>query len=567
MNGLTILLISVAAVLAGYLLYGRYLAKKWGIDPSRKTPAVEFEDGKDYVPNQPIVVFGHHFTSIAGAGPINGPILAVMFGFGWLPVLLWILLGGIFFGAVHDFAAMLASVRNKGKTIGYVIELAIGKTGKKLFLLFVWLFAVLVVAAFTDIVATTFDGFAADGSRLVASGSAATTSMVFIGVAVLFGLYMKYRKPKALECSFIAIGLLVLCVVIGLAAPMFLGRIGWIYVILLYAYLASVAPVWALLTPRDFINTFLLIIIMLAGFLGIIIARPDVNVAAFAGFTGIHFSTGAGRPLFPILFVTIACGAISGFHALVASGTVSKQISSERHLLPVGYGAMMVECLLAVISLITVSAILVGGTLPAGVSTPFDIFSYAISSFLAVFNLPTEAVRGFFILGLSAFALTSLDTCARIARMAVQEFFTEDGKELSPLAKVITNRWVATGLTVLFSFALAMIGYQNIWALFGSANQLLAALGLIACAVFLKKIKKKGSMLYFPMFFMLAATLTSLTMHLTGNFQNIMAGNFVFNRDFLQIFFGTLLMVLGVVVAFQGVKKLKGKDSEAEAAA
>ena len=545
------ILISAAVLLGAYVTYGRFLARKWGIDPNRKTPAVEFEDGQDYVPSHPSVVFGHHFTSIAGAGPINGPIIAAMFG--WVPVLLWILIGSVFFGAVQDFAAMYASVRNKGKTIGYIIELYIGRTGKKLFLLFVWLFSVLVIAAFTDIVAATFAGFTADGETIAASGSAATTSIAFIGVAILFGFYIKNRKPKGLEGSLIAIGLLVACIAIGMAAPIFIRQNVWIYLILAYAILASITPVWVLLIPRDFINTFLLILIIFSGFFGVIVTAPAVNIPAFTGFTvgNMH--------LFPMLFVTVACGAISGFHSLVASGTVSKQLNNEKYMLPIGYGSMLVESLLAVIALITVAAITINGVRPEGVVTPIQIFAYGVASFLAFLRLPSQLVITVMTLGISAFALTTLDSVSRIARMTIQEFFSDaqnDGKEPSAVVKFVTNKYTATLITCLFSFALAIVGYANIWPLFGSANQLLGALALIACSVFLKKTKRQGAMLWVPMGGLMAVTLTALSIVIFRMLNLIATGAFDIGQHLLQLLFGLLLFALGVMVAVQGVKKL-----------
>ena len=557
------ILISAAVLLGAYVTYGRFLARKWGIDPNRKTPAVEFEDGQDYVPSHPSVVFGHHFTSIAGAGPINGPIIAAMFG--WVPVLLWILIGSVFFGAVQDFAAMYASVRNKGKTIGYIIELYIGRTGKKLFLLFVWLFSVLVIAAFTDIVASTFAGFTADGATIAHSGSAATTSIAFIGVAILFGFYIKNRKPKGLEGSLIAIGLLVVCIAIGMAAPIFIERSIWIYLILGYAILASITPVWILLIPRDFINTFLLILIIFSAFFGVIVSRPDIHIPAFTGFTigNMH--------LFPMLFVTVACGAISGFHSLVASGTVSKQISNEKHMLPIGYGSMLVESLLAVIALITVAAITVNGVRPEGVVTPIQIFSYGVASFLAFLRLPPQLVITVMTLGISAFALTTLDSVSRIARMTIQEFFSDaknEGREPSAAVKFITNKYTATLITCFFSFALAIVGYANIWPLFGSANQLLGALALVACSVFLKKTKRQGAMLWIPMGGLMAVTLTALTMVVLRMINLIFTGAFDVGQHLLQLLFGILLFALGVMVAVQGIKKLtETVDGTAQTAA
>ncbi|MDR3244384.1 MAG: carbon starvation protein A, partial [Elusimicrobiota bacterium] len=373
MNGLLMIVIAAVVLGAAYLIYGRYLAKKWGIDPNRKTPAYEFEDGVDYVPTSPSIVFGHEFASIAGAGPINGPIIAAMFG--WLPVLLWILIGGIFFGAVQDFAAMYASVKNKGKTIGYIIELYIGKTGKNLFLIFVWLFAILVVAAFADIVAGTFAGFSKDGAPVVANASVAMTSMLFIVAAVALGFFLKKKsRPSAAVSAIVAIVLLVLCVGLGIAFPIFVSKGIWLYLVFLYILIASITPVWALIQPRDYLNSFLLVAMILAAFVGIIVAKPDINIPAFVGFKV------NGAYLFPILFVTVACGAVSGFHSLVASGTASKQVENERHILPISFGAMLVECMLAIIALIAVGALAVGGKMPAG--TPPMIFANAIAGFL-----------------------------------------------------------------------------------------------------------------------------------------------------------------------------------------
>jgi len=554
MNGLVMLLIAAVALLTGYVTYGRFLARKWGIDPNSTTPAKEFEDGQDYVPSPPSVVFGHHFTSITGAGPINGPIIAAMFG--WVPVLLWILLGSIFMGAVMDFASMYASIRSKGKSIGYIIEVYIGRTGKKLFLIFVWLFSILVLAAFTDIVANTFNGFSADGSPIAANGGAATTSIMFIGVAVLFGFYMKSRKPKGLEGSLIAIGLLVACIAIGLQFPVFIARDMWIYIVLAYAILASVTPVWALLVPRDFINTFLLIAIIASAFLGIIFTAPVVNLPAFTAFTV------RGSHLFPMLFVTVACGAISGFHSLIASGTVSKQVSNERHMLPVAYGGMLLEALLAVIALITVGAITINGQLPQGITTPIQIFAHGVAGFLGYLRLPTHVVFTVMTLGISAFALTTLDSVSRIARMTIQEFFADaqnDGKEPSALVKFITNKYVATLLTCILSYGLAKVGYQNIWPLFGSTNQLTGALSLVACSVFMKKTKRQGVMLWIPMGALLIITLTALSMVVYGNINLLVSGGFVLEKHLLQLLFGILLLALGVILAVQGIKKLTEK--------
>jgi carbon starvation protein len=550
MNGLVMIIVAAVILLLAYIVYGRYLAKKWGIDEKRKTPAYEFEDGVDYVPTKPSVVFGHEFASIAGAGPINGPIIAAMFG--WLPVLLWILIGGIFFGAVQDFAAMYASVKNKGKTIGYIIELYIGKTGKNLFLIFVWLFSILVVAAFADIVAGTFAGFdLKTGDPVNANAAVAMTSMLFIVAALILGFFIKKTRPSGLVSAILAIVFLTVCVYLGIAYPIFVSKGLWLYLVFAYIFIASITPVWILLQPRDYLNSFLLVAMILASFVGVIFARPEINIPAFVGFNV------NGAYLFPILFVTVACGAVSGFHSLVASGTASKQIENEKHILPISFGAMLIECLLAVIALITVGALAVGGKMPAG--TPPQIFANGISSFLLNVGLPIDISYTLITLAVSAFALTSLDSVARVGRLSFQELFNKnEGEQMGVIAKFFGNKITATVFTLVLGYLLAIVGYQNIWPLFGSANQLLAALSLIACAVYLKKTNRKGWMLYAPMILMLIVTFSALYLTVKAKWAKLFSDQiFAFTTDGLQLIFAVLLLILGVIVAVSGLGKLK----------
>lgn len=560
MNGLTMMILAVVVLGGAYLIYGRYLAKKWGINPDSKTPAYEMEDGVDYVPADTNVVFGHQFASIAGAGPINGPIQAAMFG--WLPVMLWILLGGVFFGAVQDFASMYASVKNKGRSIGYIIELYIGKLGKRLFLLFTWLFSILVVAAFADIVAGTFNGFDANGATVTANGAVATTSLLFIAFAVGLGFYLKYTKfPKMLNTLF-AIALLVLAVGLGLAFPIYVPQSAWLIFVFIYVIIACVTPVWALLQPRDYLNSYLLIAMIVGSVLGICVYNPSMNLPSFTAFK-LTAANGSVSYLFPALFVTIACGAVSGFHSLVASGTASKQIKNEKNMLPVSFGAMLLESLLAITALIAAGFVATQEGLPAG--TPPQLFAQAISIFLTSLGLPESVCYTLITLAISAFALTSLDSVARVGRIAFQEFFTDDSiapEDQSPLNKVLTNKYFATILTLVLCYALSRAGYASIWPLFGSANQLLSALALIACAVFLKKTKRQGAMLWGPMVIMLGVTFTALALKI-AELVTALSGQFVFGNA-LQLVFAVLLLILGVIVAFEGIKKLIGKDETSE---
>lgn len=565
MNGILMMVIGLVVLGGAYLLYGRYLQNKWGIDPKAKTPAYELEDGVDYVPADTNVVFGHQFASIAGAGPINGPIQAAIFG--WLPVLLWVLIGGVFFGAVQDFASMYASVKNKGRTIGYIIEEYIGKLGKKLFLAFCWLFCILVVAAFADVVAGTFNGFSVDEAttavtKVAANGAVATTSILFIVEAVALGFILKYAKLNKWVNTGIAIAMLVAAVAIGLNCPVYLGRTTWHVIIFIYILIACVTPVWALLQPRDYLNSYLLIFMIVGAVVGIFVSNPKCNLSAFNGFNV------DGQYLFPILFVTIACGAVSGFHSLVSSGTASKQIKNEKNMLPVSYGAMLMESMLAVIALIAVASFADGEAAAQGLTTQPQIFAGAIANFLTAVGLPYQLVFTLINLAVSAFALTSLDSVARIGRLSFQEFFLDsdtDESNMSPVTKVLTNKYFATILTLVLAFLLAKVGYAEIWPLFGSANQLLSVLALVACAVFLKKTHRQGAMLWIPMFFMMAVTFTALTMTIVKLVSALTTTGLDLGNT-LQLIFAVLLLLLGIIVAIQGVKKLFEKNDSKQSA-
>ena len=559
MNGLVIVLIGIVALAAGYLLYGRWLAKKWGIDPNAKTPAYTHEDGQDYVPSSKFTVFSHQFSSIAGAGPVTGPILASVFG--WVPVLLWLIIGGLFFGAVQDFGALYASVKNEGKSMGMIIEKYIGKTGRKLFMLFCWLFTLLVIAAFTDMVAGTFNGVGLDSAGTAyANSAAASISMLFIVVAVIFGVIQKHvGKMNEWVKAVVAIALLVVMFAVGMKLPIYASKTAWIYIIMAYLFLASVLPMWLLMQPRDYMTTFMLLGMIIGAVVGVVVAHPQMQLNAFNGFN-VNESG-----LFPTLFVTIACGAVSGFHSLVSSGTSSKTVSNEKDMPMIGYGAMVVESLLGIVALVVVGAVAVGGTKPEG--TPFAIFSSGVAGFLEKLGVPVQVATVFMTMCVSALALTSLDSVARIGRMSFQELFygdSTDPEKMTPAQRVLTNKYFATVITLFFGYLLTLGGYNNIWPLFGSANQLLAAMVLIALAVFLKTTGRTGWTLYIPMFVMLAVTFTALVQKTIALVSNIAAHNATFLVDGLQLIVALLLMILGVLVAYSCLKKLftTAKNSE-----
>ena len=565
MNGLVIVLIGIVALGAGYLFYGRWLAKKWGIDPNAKTPAYTHEDGQDYVPSSKFTVFSHQFSSIAGAGPVTGPILASVFG--WVPVLLWLIIGGLFFGAVQDFGALYASVKNEGKSMGMIIEKYIGRTGRKLFMLFCWLFTLLVIAAFTDMVAGTFVGKGVEGMTDItsyANSAAASISMLFIVVAVIFGLIQKkVGKMNEVVRAVVAIALLVVMFAIGMKLPIYATKNAWIYIVMAYLFLASVMPMWLLMQPRDYMTTFMLLGMIIGAVVGVLVAHPSMQLNAFNGFSVVD-AAGAKSYLFPTLFVTIACGAVSGFHSLVSSGTSSKTISNEKDMPMVGYGAMVVESLLGIVALVVVGAVAVNGTKPDG--TPFAIFSSGVAGFLEKLGVPNHVATVFMTMCVAALALTSLDSVARIGRMSFQELFygdTTDPEKMPAWQRVLTNKYFATVITLFFGYLLTLGGYTNVWPLFGSANQLLAALVLIALSVFLKTTGRTGWTLYAPMFVMLAVTFTALVQKTIALVTNIVNGQATLLVDGLQFIVAILLMVLGVLVAFSCLKKLFGKKAEA----
>ena len=510
MNTLVIVLIAAVCLLGAYTFYGRWLANKWGIDPKAKTPAVVHEDGRDYVPTNGWTVFAHQFSSIAGAGPVTGAIQAAAFG--WLPVLLWVLIGGIFFGAVTDFGALYASVKNDGKSMGMLIEKYIGKTGRKLFLLFCWLFCGIVIAAFADMVAGTFNAYGADGALSAAAqtnGAAGMVSIMFMVFAVIFGLIQKKFNFSGWKESVISIVFIVLSFVIGANVPLVFGKAAWSYITFVYIFFAAVLPMWLLKQPRDHMTTFMFVAMIAGAVVGLLVAHPTMNLPVFTGFTNEKLGT-----MFPILFVTVACGAVSGFHSLVSSGTSSKTVENEKDMLKVGYGAMILESLLAVLALCVAGAAAAADGTPAA-GTPFQIFSTGVAGFFEMFGVPVYAATVFMTMCVSALALTSLDAVARIGRMSFQELFSVDDMEHAEgWRKLFCNVYFSTFITLAFGFLLTKIGYANIWPLFGSANQLLSALVLATLCVFLKVTGRSNKMLFPPLIIMLCVTFTALVQRL-----------------------------------------------------
>lgn len=528
-----------AAILTGaYFIYGKYVFKKFKITNDNITPSHRLKDGIDYVPSKPIVVLGHHFASIAGAGPIVGPIIAITFG--WIPAVIWILIGGIFFGAVHDLGSMVASLRNDGKSIGVIIQNNIGKKGKRLFILFSFSTLILIIAVFADIIAKTF----------VSNPGVASASILFIGLAIAFGYVNKYvgdKKSAFTVVSIIGVILMYYFVYLGMQAPILLDYQTWIYVLLAYAFVASVTPVSMLLQPRDYLNSFLLYGLILAAIIGVFVANPTIVMD-----TEVHVNDENLGYIFPVLFVTIACGAISGFHSLVASGTTSKQIDKEEDVKVVGFGGMLIESFLAIISVGAV-VVLTRTDYLARLSEegPVPLFADGLGTIISSMGVSEGFAIGFVALTVSAFALTTLDTCTRLARFTLQEYF-EDVQQ--PIGKKLSqNRYLSTGIVVCLSvLLLGSGGFTTLWPIFGSANQLLAALALLTIAVWLIKKKVNPTFVTIPMFFMFTVTLSSLGLFAWQNFQK---------DAYVLSIIATILFILSFALIFLAKKSLT-KETE-----
>lgn len=533
MSGLLIVGVCIVLFLIAYVTYGSYIVKQLDLDDNRKTPAHTEQDGVDYVPTKSPVLLGHHFASIAGASPIVGPITAAVFG--WVPALLWIVIGNIFIGAVHDITALVASVRHKGKSIGVIIQDSIGISGKKLFNLFAWLTLVLVIAAFLIITANTF----------VAEPAAGTASLLFIIIAVLYGFFVYRRNVPTLPATIIGVAALFVCIGVGLAFPLALSQTTWVIIMMIYIVIASVAPVWILLQPRDYLNSFLLYSLIIGAVIGLVLTNPTIQFSSFGGF-----KTDLGY-LFPVLFVTIACGAVSGFHCLVASGTTSKQMNKESDAKLLGYGAMLIEGLLAVIALITAAMLI-----PADYTNlmknggPVALFSAGVGEFLTTLGVSLAIGKSFSALVVSAFALTTLDTATRLGRFIFAEYFEQEAKESGKAApSFLTNKWLGTIVTAGAGSLLALSGqWAAIWPIFGSANQLLGAIALLAVSVWLAKMGKTNWYTKYPMYFMFAITFTALITLVWGNLTK---GNYLLS------FFGIALLILSVLLGSLANKSLK----------
>ncbi len=556
MIAILIILAAIVLLVIGYVTYGSWLAKQWGVDPSRKTPAVEMADGVDYVAAKPAVLMGHHFSSIAGAGPINGPIQASVFG--WVPVFLWCVIGGIFFGGLQDFGSLFASIRNEGKSVGEIIKTSMGDRAKKLFILFALLVLIMVIASFVNVVAGTFmsenTGFTT--GTVTGNETTAMVSVLFIVLAIIYGLLTNKAGLGTGVATAIGIVGIVAAIVIGLNCGLAMSRTTWIVLIGAYIAVASLIPVWIMLQPRDYLSSFLLYGMMIVAVVGIFFSAftgDKTAVFELPAFTGWSTSLGG---MFPALFITVACGACSGFHSLISTGTSSKQLANEKDAKPIGYGSMLIESALGVVSLIAVG--MVFNRYTAGeFGSPAVAFATGIAS---MFSLDTAShvynvVYTLLTLAVSVFALTSLDTGTRLSRFMFTELFLKDGeatwKDATGARKFLAHPLTGTVFMVVVGCLLGGMSLSAIWGLFGAANQLLAGLALMAVAAWLGNIGKNNKMFYIPMIFMMVATLTFLVMKIKSLIVTCMAGTEWGN--WFQLVIAVAMVILAIFLIIEGI--------------
>lgn len=508
-------LAAVGVFLLAFRFYGRFQSRVYGLDETRKTPAEEYFDGMDYVPSHPSVLLGHHFSSIAGAGPVVGPITAGAL-FGWLPTYLWCLVGSVFLGGVHDLGALVASIRHRGLSMGEVVERWIGRRGKKLFLLFTWLALTLVIAVFLELAAGTF----------VKDPSVAFSGTLYIFLALLFGVLIYRFGLPLLPCTLALLPLVLGSVFYASSAPWVASFFsfgmdpaspegsaallrGWRLALIVYIFLASVLPVWLLLQPRDYLASFLLYFSVALGTLGMLFGGAfEIHLPAFRGFT-----TPKGDFIWPMLFVVVACGAISGFHSLVGSGTTSKQLRRERDALFIGYGGMLIEGLVAVVALGT---LMIAELAPGEALNPLAVYGAGIGRFAGLVGIDPKVGASLGLLALNSFILTSLDTATRLARYQFQEFF-----DMKVDRYTATAAGVGAALFLVFFRSDGKAAWQLLWPLFGASNQLVAALALLAVAVWVRRgLGKSAAFLLVPMGFMFVTTLAALLLLVRSSWGN-----------------------------------------------
>ncbi|MBU3758750.1 MAG: carbon starvation protein A [Candidatus Omnitrophica bacterium] len=554
MSLFTLALIVAAVFGAAHLTYGRFLARHLELKQDRKTPACEVNDGVDFVPTGKRFLLAQHFSAIAAAGPIVGPILASLW-FGWLPVLIWIVAGAVFFGAMHDFSSMVGSVRHKARSIVDIVGEQFGRRGYLAFLGFVWLSLLYVIIAFTDLTSSSF----VDPEL---GGAVAASSMMYLVLGLGMGAVLKFSRVPLWAATLIFLPLVFLSIVLGPSVPLVIPSFGglspqqiWNYLLLLYCLVASVIPVWLLLQPRGYLGGFFLYAILAAGFIGLLLGGEQIQYPAFLGFTSEK-----GAPLFPILFVTVACGACSGFHGIVCSGTTSKQIAKETDCHAVGYGAMLLEGLVAFLALATVMVLAKGSAL-AGAS-PDRVYAEGLGNFVQHLGIPADFARAFTLLAFTTFIYDTLDVATRLARYIIQELTGWRGKWGSWAAVLISLAipLACVSLKVTGPDGSVLPAWKVFWTLFGTSNQLLAALTLMTIAAWMARSGKAWVLAALPMAFILAMTLWSLFLMMKPLLTALAQGRFPSDAIGAAALVLTLLAFLLIAEAVRSLVPRLGRE-------
>ncbi len=536
-----ILFPSLVALALGYVVYGRFLARRLGVDPARSTPAFADPDRRDYVAARAPVLFGHHFSSIAGAGPIVGPVIAAA-AFGWLPAVLWIVAGSIFVGGVQDFSSLMASIRHRARSVADIARQHISPLAHRLFLVFVWFALVYVIVVFVDLTATTF----------VEDPGVASSSIMYVGLAVVFGLLVYRRGASLAPATAVFVPLVFLGIWLGqqwpVALPLAQPRFGWNLLLLAYCLVASVLPVWSLLQPRDYLSSFLLFGALAGAVVGIAAGGGSVPDGVVALPAIATFSDASLGLLFPAMFITIACGACSGFHAIVASGTTAKQLSAETHARPVAYGSMLLEGVLALVAVGTV--VLIGAQAARG-QAPTFVFAQGIGHILSAVGIPASLGAHFGALAISTFLLTTLDTCTRLARYVLEELFglQRAGLQTTIVATLgsLALPALLTRMTLHLPDGTPAAAWRVIWPIFGATNQLLGALAMLVVAIWLRNEGRRHAFIALPMLFMFVVTMVAL-------------GQLVLRYGALTLIGGIAagLFVLAVILAVEAGRRALG---------
>jgi carbon starvation protein len=543
-----LVLIVFAIFIIGYKFYGAFLSKQARLTNDNPTPACQINDGIDYVPAKPQLLLGQHFSAIAAAGPIVGPILACIW-FGWLPTLLWIVVGAIFIGGVHDFSSLVASIRHKASSIGEIVKLHMSPTSHILFLVFVWFALVYVIIAFTDITANTFKTIS-DGQAF-GSGVAAS-SILYLLAAVVMGVLLYRLKLKLWIATAIFLPIVLFIVWIGPHLPAsVLNAFGslsvkqWDIAILVYCFIASIIPMWLLLQPRGYLGGWFLYLIIAIGLVGALVGGFHINYPAF-NVTGLK-SVVTGKLIFPILFITVACGACSGFHGIVSSGTTSKQLAKEKDAVPIGYGAMLLEGVVAVLAMATVMMLTRGD--PLLKTDPNLIYAHGIARYLSLVGLNFNIAFPFALLAFSTFVYDTLDVCTRLARYIMQEILGLRSATGGFIAAVISLI-----LPVVFLMATKEKGYLVAWPIFGTSNQLLASLTLLAVSVWLIRTGRNAIYAIIPMIFMMVMTLWSLITFIQPFIKNIIGGITLKPDMTISGICSIILLALSVMLIVEAVR-------------